>query len=58
LTAPNGVNGGEEKMDGKNAQDLILDVPIGTLFRNVNREIVAELVKEGSLMIAARVNYR
>jgi GTP-binding protein len=55
ITAPDGVTGGENKMDGKNAQDLIVDVPVGTIFRNKEREIVAELVKEGSLMLAARV---
>ena len=54
LEAPNGVNGGTCDMEGKNAAHKIIDVPMGTLFRNLDREIVAEVDKEGSMFLAAR----
>ena len=54
VEAPNGVNGGTCDMEGKNAAHKIIDVPMGTLFRNLNREIVAEVDKEGSMFLAAR----
>ena len=54
LEAPNGVNGGTRDLEGKNAAHKIIDVPMGTLFRNLDREIVAEVDKEGSMFLAAR----
>ena len=54
VEAPNGVNGGTCDMEGKNAAHKIIDVPMGTLFRNLDREIVAEVDKEGSMFLAAR----
>ncbi len=36
--------------------DLIVEVPVGTIFRNLERQILAELKTEGTMMIAARVN--
>ena len=35
--------------------DLIVEVPVGTIFRNLERQILAELTTEGAMMIAARV---
>ena len=52
--APNGVAGGEVFCDGKNAKHRIIPVPEGTIFRNMEGEIVAELAEEGSMFIAAK----
>ena len=54
LEASNGVKGGRYDLDGKNAAHKIIGVPLGTVFRNLNREIVAEVDKEGSMFLAAR----
>ena len=51
----NGVNGKDTGRDGKSSIHKIIDVPVGTIFRNINtRQIVAELTTEGSLFLAAR----
>ena len=52
--APNGVPGGEVFSDGKNAKHKIIPVPEGTIFRNMEGQIVAELAEEGSMFIAAK----
>lgn len=54
IFAQNGVSGGKDKLEGQNASHLVVDVPLGTVFRNLNRQIVAELAKEGSMFLAAR----
>jgi GTP-binding protein len=54
MAAEPGVSGGIDNCEGKNAQHRIVDVPPGTIFRNLEREIVAEVVEEGSMFIAAR----
>ena len=41
-------------MEGKNAAHKIIDVPLGTVFRNLDREIVAEVQDENSIFLAAR----
>ena len=54
LTATDGGAGGKNEMEGKNAQHRIIDVPLGTRFRNLNQEVIAELDKDGSLFLAAK----
>lgn len=54
ITAPNGVSGGQCDMEGKNANHLIIEVPVGTVFRNMERQVVAEIENEGSMFLAAR----
>ncbi|XP_059098954.1 mitochondrial ribosome-associated GTPase 2-like [Tigriopus californicus] len=54
IVGQNGGNGGTENCAGKNAEPLIVPVPVGTIFRNMEREIICELVHEGSSFIAAR----
>ena len=54
MKAKDGIPGGVKYRPGKNAPHNILDVPIGTIFRNLDREIIAELQKEGALFLAAK----
>ena len=54
VEAPHGVTGGEVTCDGKNAKHKIIPVPVGTIFRNMEGEIVAELTEEGSMFIGAK----
>ena len=54
ISAPDGTNGTKVKCEGKNAKHLIVDVPVGTIFRNLEGEVVGEVVQEGSMFIAAR----
>lgn len=54
ITASAGVAGRSNLMAGKNATHTIVDVPVGTIFRNLEREIVAELVEDGTMFVAAK----
>ena len=55
LSASDGGSGGTNNLEGKNASHRIIDVPLGTRFRNPLQDIViAELDKEGSMFLAAR----
>lgn len=53
--AENGVRGGGAKMHGANGPDLYIDVPLGTIARDVETdEIVAEVVEAGQEVILRR----
>ena len=54
MRAEDGVSGSTLYRPGKNASHKIVHVPVGTVFRNLDREIVAELVKEDSMFLAAK----
>jgi GTPase len=55
FTAKNGQNGMGKKMHGKNAGDLIINVPPGTLVKDADSgEVLADLVNEGDCYIAAK----
>ena len=41
-------------MDGKNAPHTTIDVPMGTVFRNLERVVVAEVVEVGDMFLAAK----
>jgi GTP-binding protein len=49
-----GVAGTGNRCDGKNGKPHILPVPPGTVFRNLEREVVCELTNAGSFFIAAK----
>jgi GTP-binding protein len=53
LKADNGKNGGGQKKRGKSGQDLILDVPVGTVVI-YNDEILADLTEDGAEAVIAR----
>ena len=53
--ARNGQNGMGKKMHGRNAEDLIVPVPLGTTIKTQKSgETLADLVKEGDFFIAAK----
>ncbi|XP_033224852.1 mitochondrial ribosome-associated GTPase 2 isoform X2 [Belonocnema kinseyi] len=52
--AEEGGKGLSKDCFGKNAEHLILKVPIGTIIRNLDGKIVADLEEEGMMFIAAR----
>ncbi|XP_031844323.1 mitochondrial ribosome-associated GTPase 2 isoform X2 [Nomia melanderi] len=54
LMAENGEKGYSKDCFGKNAKHTIVNVPVGTIIRNVDGKIVGDLIKEGSMFIAAR----
>lgn len=52
--AKNGVNGGTAKCSGKGATDLFVDVPAGTLVKDAEGRILADLVNPGQTWLAAQ----
>ena len=55
LYAENGGRGGGNNRTGRSAEDLIVDVPVGTVFRNFETgDVLADLTAEGQLFIAAK----
>ncbi|XP_059158132.1 mitochondrial ribosome-associated GTPase 2-like isoform X2 [Physella acuta] len=51
--APNGVRGGTKQRDGKNAEHRYIEVPVGTIIKSEDGEVIS-LDKEGDIYIAAR----
>lgn len=53
--AKRGQHGMGKNMHGKNGEDLLIPVPVGTIIKDANtKEIIADLDSEGSFNIAAR----
>jgi len=52
--APSGTHGEGELRHGKVGQDLILDVPLGTLVRDMAGTLLADLVEPGQRIVIAR----
>ncbi|MBO8161435.1 MAG: GTPase ObgE [Thermosipho sp. (in: Bacteria)] len=53
--AQNGENGKGSKMHGKNGEDIIIDVPVGTVVKDFESgEIIADLDKPGMVVCVAR----
>ncbi len=53
--AQNGEHGRGKKMAGKNGEDLIIDVPVGTVVRDAETgEMLADLDKHGMMVCVAR----
>lgn len=54
-SAKNGQNGMGQKMHGKNAEDLVIMVPAGTVIKNPDScDLLADLVMDGDYFIAAK----
>ena len=50
--ADNGDGGGGSRKSGKNGQDVIVRVPVGTIIRNKeNKDVVADLIENGETLI-------
>ncbi|XP_076683099.1 mitochondrial ribosome-associated GTPase 2 [Andrena cerasifolii] len=54
LKAEDGERGHNKDCFGKNAKHTIVDVPVGTIIRNPEGKIVADLNEEGFMFVAAR----
>lgn len=54
INASRGVPGGSDNMHGKDAQHRILKVPLGTMIKNMEDEVICDLAKEGSMFLAAK----
>jgi GTPase len=52
--ADNGEDGGASKCTGKSAQDLIIDVPCGTIVKDSDGHILADLTEPNQKWIAAK----
>lgn len=53
--AQNGQNGMGRKMHGKNGDDLVIPVPVGTIIKSADTESIdADLLREGDFFIAGR----
>ncbi|HDI0090883.1 TPA: GTPase ObgE [Staphylococcus aureus] len=53
--ASKGENGQSSNMHGKNAEDLVLKVPPGTIIKNVETdEVLADLVEDGQRSVVAK----
>ncbi|MBO2828324.1 GTPase ObgE [Staphylococcus aureus] len=53
--ASKGENGQSSNMHGKNAEDLVLKVPPGTIIKNVGTdEVLADLVEDGQRAVVAK----
>ncbi len=45
--AGNGENGGKKNCYGKQGEDIVVRVPLGTVVKNINGEIVADMFEDG-----------
>lgn len=54
LQAEDGKDGRTKDRHGKNADHLIVKVPIGTVVRDIQGVVVGDLNEEGAMFIAAR----
>lgn len=53
--AESGVHGKGSDCHGRNADDVLIEVPLGTLIRHIdNDEVLADLTQEGERFLAAR----
>lgn len=54
FSASGGDDGSKRKRHGKNGQDLIIKVPVGTVIKSENNEIIADITEDGQESIVAR----
>jgi len=52
--AESGIEGRNFHMKGKNGEHLVIKVPVGTLLKDVNENIIFEMTNKNSKFIAAR----
>jgi GTP-binding protein len=51
--AGDGGHGGGKKLHGRNGTDLVVPVPVGTIVRHPNRDVLADLTSSGDRYMAA-----
>lgn len=54
LRAENGEDGGSSNKKGRRGEDLIVYVPCGTIVKDEEGDVVADLLREGSFFVAAK----
>lgn len=54
LKGEGGEKGGTKNCHGKSAKHTIMDVPIGTVVRNSEGKVIADLNRAGLMFVAAR----
>jgi GTPase len=54
LQAKNGQPGSKRKRHGKNGEDLIIDVPVGTVVIDKDGEVLADFIEDGQSAIIAK----
>jgi len=54
LKAESGEKGGHRDCNGRNASHLIIEVPVGTMFKSIIGDIMADLKEDGEMFVAAR----
>lgn len=54
VKADDGNDGRSKDRFGKSADHRIIEVPVGTIVRNINGKIIGDLDREGSMFLAAR----
>ena len=52
VKAPSGKNGAERNKRGRSGEDLIVKVPLGTLIKRTNGEVIADIVSTEPLLVA------
>ncbi|CAL1537560.1 unnamed protein product [Lymnaea stagnalis] len=52
--APNGTKGGTKQRDGKNADHRFIEVPLGTLIKSEDGQVLSSLDNDGDVYVAAR----
>ncbi len=53
LKAEPGTSGSKRKRHGRNGQDLVVAVPVGTVAQNMDEEVVADLTSDGQKVVIA-----
>lgn len=54
LRADNGEKGRNKDCHGKNAENLIINVPVGTIIKNKDGKVIGDLYAEDVMFVAAR----
>lgn len=52
--AENGDEGGKNRCTGKDGKDIVIRIPTGTLIKNVEEELLADMSEDGSEVIIAK----
>src|SRR3989344_5134523 len=57
FNAGRGEDGGNKSLHGKNGEDFVLELPVGTVITNLDTEERWELLKEGEKVMLLRGGY-
>ncbi|CAG9858359.1 unnamed protein product [Phyllotreta striolata] len=54
IRAENGENGRNKDCHGKNAEHMVINVPIGTIIKDSDGKVIGDLSRQGLMFVAAR----